>query len=653
MLQNMDKELIEMIELSEDIARRMKANYVGSEHLLLALLKSKKSLIRVFVSKYGMSYSSVKEDLLKCYIYSQDIRYQFTKIVEEILNDTMRIAYQETRELACIKDLELALCLHKSSVAYELLMEYEVSIDELILFIERDKLMNELNKIKELQNLNIKMENEKQIVLQREKEINTIMTILSRKEKANPLLIGEPGIGKSAIVEEVARRIAQKEVAPCLQDIVIYELNINNLVAGTKYRGEFEEKMEKICTVVKKYKNAVLFIDEIHQIVGAGKAEGSIDVATVFKPYLARSEIKVIGATTINEYNKYIENDRALERRFQTITILEPKKEDVFEMVKNKIKTLSNYHQVEIPDSAIKLAIEESDTYLINRHYPDKAIDIVDLAATRAKLRKGKIVDEVDIVEIVEELSNVRHSLFDQWNVEDLFYKYPSCSDEIKKLKESYEVSVYRVDKNNPRGIYYLMSKKREEVCDFGRDVLKSLSNNNFKGIEIPMRLYNEPSSLYYLTSSKEGPFYKPWNELKKSPQMVFLLQNFDLAHSDVQQFFKRIFELGRWKDADGKEYDFRNSIFLLTEVYETSSMFGLERKEDTQSTLESSNETIVLPPFSKAEFSRYASLMMENWNVEISEDLLNDCYESNSNRGAQIKQLKRIFHRIKSNQNA
>ena len=653
MLQNMDKELIEMIEQSEDIARKMKANYVGSEHLLLALLKYRKSLIKTFVSRYGMSYSSVKDDLLQCYIYSSDTKYQFTKVVEEILNDTMRIAYQEGNELACIKDLELALCLHRKSVAIELLIEYEIDIDELIMFIERDKLMNELNKIKELQNLNIKMENEKQIVLQREKEINTIMTILSRKEKANPLLIGEPGIGKSAIVEEVARRIVQKEVAPCLQDLVIYELNINNLVAGTKYRGEFEEKMEKICTTVKKYKNAVLFIDEIHQIVGAGKAEGSIDVATVFKPYLARSEIKVIGATTINEFNKYIENDRALERRFQTITILEPKKDDVMAMVANKVKTLCEYHQVEIPETMIKLAVEESDTYLINRHFPDKTIDILDLAATRAKLRRSKVVDKTDIEEIVEELSNVKHDFTIEWDVESMMNKYPSCINAISKLKESYEMSAYRLDTNVPRGIYYVVSKIREEVCEFSRDVLLSFSRRGFNVVEIPMRLYNEPSSLYYLTSSKEGPFYKPWNDLKKSPQMVFLLQNFDLAHNDVQHFFKRIFELGRWKDFEGKEYDFRNCIFLLSQVSESTNMLGLERRENTKSSLELVNETIVLPNFARGEFTSYANTMMEDWNVEIAEEVLNECFDSNSSRGAQIKQLKRIFHQIKTNQNA
>lgn len=653
MLQNMDKDLIELIELGEDIARKIKANYVGSEHLLLALLKSKKSRVKTYLSKYGMTYSSVKEHLMQCYICFQDTQYQFTKSAEEILNETMRIAFQDSRMLANIKDLELALCSNKSSVAYELLMEYDVNVEELILFIERGKLMSELDKIKELQNLNQKMENEKQIVLQREKEINTIMTILSRKEKANPLLIGEPGIGKSAVVEEIARRIAQKEVAPCLQDVVIYELNINNLVAGTKYRGEFEEKIEKICTVVKKYKNAVLFIDEIHQIVGAGKAEGSIDVATVFKPYLARSEIKVIGATTINEYNKYIENDRALERRFQTITILEPRKEDVFKMIENKIKSISTYHQVDIPDSVIKMAIEESDTYLINRHYPDKAIDILDLAATRAKLRKSKSVEDNDIVEIVEELSNVKHNLLNQWGVKDLFYKYPSFTEAINKLREAYDISAYRVDRNSPRGIYYLVSKNREEVCEFARDVLNSLSKCNFSGVEIPMRLYNEPSSLYYLTSAKEGPFYKPWNDLKKSPQMVFLLQNFDLAHNDVQYFFKRIFELGRWKDSEGKEYDFSNCIFLLTEFQESSSLFGFERRDKSQSELEIANETILLPPFSKEEFTSYAKIMMDKMNVRISEEILDDCYENNTNRGARIKQLKRIFHQIKTNQNA
>lgn len=652
MFQNMDKELIELIELSEDIAKKMKANYVGSEHLLLALLKCRKSVIRSFVAKYGMSYNTTREDLLQCYVNSTSNYRAFTKIVEEILNETMQIALMDHRDYAEIRDLEYAILQSEKSVAYELLLEYEVDIDTLIRTIAREKWMNELGKIKELQNLNQKMENEKQIVLLREKEINTITTVLSRKEKANPLLIGEPGIGKSAIVEEIARRIAQKEVPSCLQDIVIYELNINNLVAGTKYRGEFEEKMDKICSAVKKYHNAVLFIDEIHQIVGAGKAEGSIDVATVFKPYLARSEIKVIGATTLNEYTKYIENDRALERRFQTITIQEPRKEEIFPMLGKKVKTLSEYHQVEISEEMVKLAIEESDTYLINRHFPDKTIDILDLAATRAKLKGHKQIEALDIYEIVEELTNIKRSSLSNWNISKLLTKYPSCTKAIDKLKDRYEESEYRFDIHSPKGVYYVASSKREEVCEFTRDVAKSISSI-MSYTEIPMNLYNESNSLYYLTSTKEGPFYKPWNDLRKSPQMLFLLQNFDLAHPDVQHFFLRIFELGRWKDSEGKEYDFRNSIFLISKIHQEENSLGLERGVKNQKWMSNADEYILLSPFTRAEFNSYARIMMDNYQMEIAEEVLEDCFENEGSRSEQIRQLKKLLRQKNTNQKA
>lgn len=650
MPRNMEKELITLIELSEEIASKMKSNYLGSEHILLALLKTRNSYIRIHVLPNQMTYENVLTKLKKCYVLSSNEPLSFTKSVEVILENTLRSTYSHNKQKAKIRDLELALLQYQSCVAYELLTEYKVDIDELRMWIERDKWMSELNKIKELQNLNMKMENEKAIVLGREKEINSIITILSRKEKANPLLIGEPGIGKSAIIEEVARRIAHKEVPTCMQDTIIYELNINNLVAGTKYRGEFEEKMERICTTVKKYRNAVLFIDEIHQIVGAGKAEGSIDVATVFKPYLARSEIRVIGATTLNEYNKYIESDRALERRFQTITILEPRKEEVFDMLANKIRSLCAYHQVKITPEIIHYAIEESDQYLINRYYPDKTIDVIDLAATRAKLNSKVYIDKKDIQGVIEDLTNITHNDTKTFNIQPLLKKYPTLKDNIYTFQKSYLESHYDTDHTAPIGVYYLCSTNRNEVNEFTRDLANTVATRA-PYIEIPLHLYNEVSSLYYLTSSKDGPFYTPWKDLKKTPQTVFLLLNFDLAHMDVQHFFMRIFELGKWKDTDGKEHDFRNCTFLITKEQIQGSKLGLERNSNTPVT--HADEYIQLLEFTRSEFDSYVALLMERYQVEIAEDLLNECYDRSSDRKSQIRSLKRILSALKTNQNA
>jgi len=650
MPQHMDKELIALIELSEEIARKMKANYLGSEHILLALLKTKNSYIRVFVSPYQMTYNNVYEALEQCCVYSSMNSLTFTKSVEAILECTLQSTYTEHKQKAKIRDLELALLQYPECVAYELLLEYKVDINELKSLIERDKWMSELNKIKELQNLNIKMENEKPIVLGRDKEINMIITILSRKEKANPLLIGEPGIGKSAIIEEVARRIAHKEVPVCMQDTIIYELNINTLVAGTKYRGEFEEKMDRICSTVKKYRNAVLFIDEIHQIVGAGKAEGSIDVATVFKPYLARSEIRVIGATTLTEYTKYIENDRALERRFQTITILEPRKEEVFDMLSNKIRSLCTYHQVKITPEIIHYAIEESDRYLINRYYPDKTIDVIDLAATRTKLNNKVYIDKKDIQCVIEELTNITHDDTKTLNIQPLIRKYPTLTPSIHTFQKSYLDTHYHTEDTSPTGVYYLCSPNRNEVNEFTRDLASAISTKT-SYVELPLHLYNEASSLYYLTSSKDGPFYTPWKDLKKTPQTLFLLLNFDLAHMDVQHFFMRIFELGKWKDTEGKEHDFRNCIFLITKEQKQVSKLGLERT--THTPIPYADEYIQLSEFTRTEFDSYAELLMESWQVEIAEDLLEDCYDRSSDRKSQIRNLKRVLSELKTNQNA
>ena len=226
-------------------------------------------------------------------------------------------------------------------------------------------------------------------VIGRDEEIQRVIQILSRRTKNNPCLIGEPGVGKTAIAEGLARKIAMGDVPDNLLDKKLLSLDLSGMVAGTKYRGEFEERIKKVMEEVKKAGNIILFIDELHTIVGAGSAEGAVDAANIIKPALGRGEIQVIGATTLNEYRKYIEKDAALERRFQPVQVGEPSQEATLEILKGLREKYEQHHKLQITDEALEAAVELSARYINDRFLPDKAIDLMDEAASRVRMETG------------------------------------------------------------------------------------------------------------------------------------------------------------------------------------------------------------------------------------------------------------------------
>ena len=236
-------------------------------------------------------------------------------------------------------------------------------------------------------------------VIGRDKEIQRVVQILSRRTKNNPVLIGEPGVGKTAIAEGLAQRIVSGEIPEILKDKRVMQLNVANLVAGTKYRGEFEERMRKIVKEVREAKKVILFIDEIHTLVGAGGAEGAVDAANIIKPSLSRGEFQVIGATTITEYRKYIEKDAALERRFQPVHVEEPSEEDTVSILKGLRDSYEAHHRVKITDDALEAAAKLSQRYITDRFLPDKAIDLIDEASARARIQTLEVPEDLKALE--------------------------------------------------------------------------------------------------------------------------------------------------------------------------------------------------------------------------------------------------------------
>ena len=345
MHRNYDEQVERVLKHAKNVAVAMGNNYVGSEHVLLGILSEEESELKSYLANHCVEYEQLYTDCKVLFGLQDHNEHEIgnTQVVDEILSEAYKLAREQGEAKINLHTLSCALLETPRCVAIELLIRYEIDLEELL---------NTLNQSDELKNmvalLNINKANKNPHVVSRDAEIELILNILCRKEKANPLLIGEAGVGKSAIVEKIAGMIEENQVPPLLKGYTIYELNLNSLVAGTKYRGDFEEKLENIIKGVEKNPKTILFIDEIHQIIDAGKAEGSIDVSSVLKPYLARGGIKCIGATTIHEYERFIEKDRALARRFQTVMIEEPKLEKCIAMVEAKLHEYEQFHHVQV-----------------------------------------------------------------------------------------------------------------------------------------------------------------------------------------------------------------------------------------------------------------------------------------------------------------
>ncbi len=401
-----DKQAADIMKDAQLQAKEMGNNYIGSEHLLLAIIQDTTTAFSKLLAKQCVFYFQLKEDLMILFgLQDKEVEnIQITQVVEDIVQRSILFAKQRKQKLVDADALSIALLQTPSCVAIEILRRYDINTAEILRDLDHGSFC-ELDDVKELRNLN-KAQNNRDIV-GREHELDLMISVLSRKDKANPLLIGEPGVGKTALVEKLASMMEEKQVPKDLEDAVIYELHLNTLVAGTKYRGDFEEKLQNLINLLQKYPNVILFVDEIHQMIGAGKSEGSIDVSSVLKPYLARGVIRCIGATTVEEYEKYMEQDRALERRFQVIMIKEPDRDRTIAMLEAKRAEYESYHHVHIQPDSIAKIVDYSAYFMPQRKFPDKAIDVLDLACVAAKREHREAVDDILIKRVIELMTDI------------------------------------------------------------------------------------------------------------------------------------------------------------------------------------------------------------------------------------------------------
>ena len=369
--------------------------YVSSEHLLLSILKGNNEIAQR-LKKYNLDYQILKKEIIK--VIGKGSKpsewFLYTPLLKRILENAMMDAKDNNDGVVTINHLFISLLEEGEGVAIRILLGMNIDIDELYNDFSY-KLINKRNEKKLLleelgTDLNKKAINgEVDPVTGRDKEIKRVLEILSRRTKNNPVLIGEAGVGKTAIVEEIANMIISGEAPISLKNKRIISLDMASAVAGTKYRGEFEERMNKIIKELEENDDIILFIDEVHTLVGAGGAEGAIDASNIFKPALARGKIRCIGATTTLEYKKYIEKDSALERRFQKVVIEEPSKKTVKDILMNLKDIYEGFHNVIISSDIIDLIINLSSKYIYDRNEPDRSIDILDEVSAMVNLKES------------------------------------------------------------------------------------------------------------------------------------------------------------------------------------------------------------------------------------------------------------------------
>lgn len=403
-LTNFDDMAKKAIEIAHKEASSLKSQYVGTEHILLGIL-SIESKAKMLLAQYGLSYKRFKDALVEMVGigefestegYSQGAR-------NVMMFDAMKRAEYFNSNIVDIEALTFSVISDRLDMTEVVLKRLNFDKSSFIRFItsedEEDDENNNEDAFEEFTvNLNQRYREGKiDPVIGRKDEIERMVQILSRRTKNNPTLIGEPGVGKTAIVDGLAERIEKKEVPYYLQDKNIYSVDMTSLVAGTKYRGDFEGRIKSLLEKASKDKSIILFIDEIHNIVGAGSSEGSLDASNILKPYLQRGDIQIIGATTFDEYKKYIEKDSALERRLQTIVVEEPSAEETVEILRGIKAEFEKYHNVRITDDAIVQAVMLSKRYLTERFLPDKAIDVMDEAMSKCRT-KTKVKDNVQIL---------------------------------------------------------------------------------------------------------------------------------------------------------------------------------------------------------------------------------------------------------------
>lgn len=586
MLTKFDEQAQKAIVIAESIAFDLGHNNVGSEHLLLSLLKMPESKLKKLLNDLHVDEKIIYEDIKRLFGIndSQPFYMEYSDVVKEILEKSAAHAQEKNKNKVTLNLLSVALLEVKESVASELLKKYDIEVDELIFILnENTELETKLDQVSSLVNLNKKMKKNHYAIIGREEEINKLCMILSKKDKNNALIIGEAGVGKSALVEKLAQMINQKQVPAPLSNKIIYELSLSSIVAGTKYRGEFEEKLRKIIDKVKELDNVIIFIDEIHNIIGAGGAEGAIDASNILKPYLARKDMTIIGATTLEEYYKHFEHDQAMNRRFSLVTLKENTPEETKNILLGIKEYFENYHHLTIEDQMIERLVSLVDDHIKNRTFPDKAIDILDLACVKAKFKKDSQLSLSTIKQVIEEYASIKideemdYDLLEKQLNHEIIGQQQAIGKIIKQLK---------VEQNSkkPQSVFLLTGSSGIGKTETAKILAKKMKRHL---IRLDMTQYQDTSSLQKIIGAPPGyiGYDKPsllLPELQSYPKSVLLLDEIEKANPDVLNLFLQVFDEGYLEDNQKRKVYFDQTIIVMTSNVGAQSMMGFKKTNES-----------------------------------------------------------------------
>jgi len=646
---------------AQDEARFLKQNYIGTEHLLLGLIDEKEGIAAKVLLSLNIPIESIRASVMDAVTKGSSESYEhipFTPRAKKVLELALREALQMGHNYIGTEHILLGLLREGEGVAARVLNSLGISLE-----IAKGKIKDVLSKypfvsqsessahnrppkrvLKTLNQYgkdltNLAREGKLDPVIGRKKEIARIMQILSRRTKNNPILIGESGVGKTAIVEGLAQNIVSKEVPSNLKDKKIFTLDLGSLVAGSRYRGDFEERLKKVLAEIKEDGNVIIFIDEVHTLVGAGAAEGAIDAASILKPMLARGELQTIGATTINDYHKHVEKDKALDRRFQPIYVDEPSEYETIEILSGLRDRYESFHGINITDEAVTSAVKLAHRYISDRYLPDKAIDLIDEAASRVRLRtlttppdlkkidrsiekivseKEKAINDQDFekaaqyrdrekqlirekMEVEESQSRVGEAkkekvdeneiaeVLSSWTGIPVYKLTETESAKLLKMEEELHKRVIGQDEaiktvskairrsrsglkdpKRPIGSFIFLGPSGVGKTELAKTIAEFLFGKEDALLQIDMSEYMEKHSVSKLVGSPPG--YIGYDEggqltekIKRRPYSVILLDEIEKAHPDVFNILLQIFEDGHLTDSQGRRVDFKNTVVVMT----------------------------------------------------------------------------------------
>src|SRR6266513_2092932 len=590
-----------VVVLAQEEARMLNHNYIGTEHILLGLIHEGEGVAAKALESLGISLEAVRQQVEEIIGQGQAAptgHIPFTPRAKKVLELSLREALQLGHNYIGTEHILLGLIREGEGVAAQVLQKLGADLNRVRQTVIQ--LLSGYTGGKEQvsagggsesagqgsavldqfgRNLTqLAGENKLDPVIGREKEIERVMQVLSRRTKNNPVLIGEPGVGKTAVVEGLSQSIVKGEVPETLKGKQIYTLDLGALVAGSRYRGDFEERLKKVLKEIKTRGDIVLFIDELHTLVGAGAAEGAIDAASILKPMLARGELQTIGATTRDEYRKHLEKDAALERRFQPSNVDEPSVGHSIDILKGLRDRYEAHHRVSFTDEALVAAANLSDRYISDRFLPDKAIDLIDEAGSRMRIRR--MTAPPDVREVDEKIAEVRLRKESAIDVQD-FERAGHLRDEERQLLEERQrrerqwksgrrTRAGLKDPKRPSGSFIFLGPSGVGKTELSKALAEFLFGDEDMLIQLDMSEYMEKHTVSRLIGSPPGYVgYEEGGQLteavRRKPFSVVLFDEIEKAHPDVFNTLLQILEDGRLTDAQGRQVDFKNTVIIMT----------------------------------------------------------------------------------------